>query len=247
MKQIGLVRNSIEIENEVILPGNYSLVEDLKPNKIKESDPLWNSLKAGSYAAFEKIFRSYYPSLLSYGLRFNKDDEEIKDCIQIMFLNIWERKEFLGNSDSIRSYLLASLRRLILKRMRSTISFVELDFDDSNFHIELSVESQIIHDQTLRENVIFLQNAIQNLPDRQKEALYLKFYNDRSFADIAAIMNITTRAVYKLIYKALDSLNEELAPQTKNVPFVLSMFLSLIYSASDYVNTEISPLSLFID
>jgi len=237
----------MDIGNEIILPDNYSLIEDSKPNEIREGDLLWNSLKEGSYAAFEKIFKTYYPSLLSYGLRFNKDEEEIKDCIQILFLNIWERKEFLGNSDSIRSYLLASLRRLILKRIKKNIPFVELDFDDANFHIELSFESQMIHDQTMRENIIFLQNAIQNLPDRQKEALYLKFYNDQSFADIAAVMNITTRAVYKLIYKALDSLNEELAPQTKNVPFVLSIFLSLIYSASEYLSTEVISMSVFTE
>ena len=237
----------MELGNDIILPADYSLGEAIKPSENREGDLLWNSLKEGSYTAFEKIFKSYYPSLLSYGLRFNKDEEEIKDCIQILFLNIWERKEFLGNSDSIRNYLLASLRRLILKRIKKSIPFVELDFDDANFHIELSFESQMIHDQTLRENIIFLQNAIQNLPDRQKEALYLKFYNDQSFADIAAVMNITTRAVYKLIYKALDSLNEELAPQTKNVPFVLSTFLSLIYSASEYLSTEVIPVSLFIE
>ena len=237
----------MELGNDIILPADYSLGEAIKPSENREGDLLWNSLKEGSYTAFEKIFKSYYPSLLSYGLRFNKDEEEIKDCIQILFLNIWERKEFLGNSDSIRNYLLASLRRLILKRMKKSIPFVELDFDDANFHIELSFESQMIHDQTMRENIIFLQNAIQNLPDRQKEALYLKFYNDQSFADIAAVMNITTRAVYKLIYKALDSLNEELAPQTKNVSFVLSMFLSLIYSASDYLATEVIPVSLFTE
>ena len=247
MKQIGVVRNSMEIGNDIILPADYSMGEAIKPSENREGDLLWNSLKEGSYTAFEKIFKSYYPSLLSYGLRFNKDEEEIKDCIQILFLNIWERKEFLGSSDSIRNYLLASLRRLILKRIKKSIPFVELDFDDANFHIELSFESQMIHDQTLRENIIFLQNAIQNLPDRQKEALYLKFYNDQSFADIAAVMNITTRAVYKLIYKALDSLNEELAPQTKNVPFVLSTFLSLIYSASEYLSTEVIPVSLFIE
>jgi len=237
----------MEIENEIILPGHFSSVKKPASTETRECDPLWNSLKAGSYTAFEKIFKSHYPSLLSYGLRFNKDDEEVKDCIQILFLNIWERREFLGSSDSIRNYLLASLRRLILKRMKANIPFVGLDFDDSNFHIELSVESQIIHDQTLRENVIFLQNAIQNLPDRQKEALYLKFYNDQSFADIATVMNISTRAVYKLIYKALDSLNEELAPHTRNIPFVLSVFLSLIYSTGDFLASEVIPMSIFAE
>jgi len=194
--------------------------------------PLWDMLRAGSGEAFEQIFRHYYPSLLNYGLRFNKDDEEVKDCIQILFMNIWERKAFLGNSDSIRNYLLASLRRLILKRAKASPITIALDDDDSLFHVELSVEMQLIRDQTLKENVISLQNAIQNLPARQKEALYLRFYNDQSFGEIALIMNISTRAVYKLIYKALDALNEELAPQGRDVPFVLGVYMTLLGAGS---------------
>ena len=198
------------------------------PAASQTAAPLWNMLRAGSGEAFEQIFRHYYPSLLNYGLRFNKDDEEVKDCIQILFMNIWERKAFLGTSDSIRNYLLASLRRLILKRAKANLTTIALDDEDSLFHVELSVEMQMIRDQTLKENVVSLQNAIQNLPARQKEALYLRFYNDQSFGEIALIMNISTRAVYKLIYKALDALNEELAPQGRDVSFVLSVYMALL-------------------
>ncbi|WP_353721000.1 sigma-70 family RNA polymerase sigma factor [Dyadobacter sp. 676] len=202
-----------------------------RPNAANAEMPLWNMLRAGSGEAFEQIFRLYYPSLLNYGLRFNKDDEEVKDCIQILFMNIWERKAFLGNSDSIRNYLLASLRRLILKRVKTSPLTIALD-DDAIFHVELSVETQMIRDQTMKENVLALQNAIRNLPARQKEALYLRFYDDQSFGEIASIMNISTRAVYKLIYKALDALNEELAPQGRDVPFVLGVYFSLLVSGS---------------
>lgn len=215
--------------NRKLNPADAAASEPVAPQPSGQPvSPLWNMLRAGSGEAFEQIFRHYYPSLLNYGLRFNKDDEEVKDCIQILFMNIWERKAFLGNSDSIRNYLLASLRRLILKRAKANPMTVALEEDDSIFHVELSVEMQMIHDQTLKENVLSLQNAIQNLPARQKEALYLRFYNEQSFAEIALIMNISTRAVYKLIYKALDALNEELAPQGRDVPFVLGVYMALL-------------------
>ena len=218
----------MEMENGVTLPGKYSESGGILPQDISTADPLWESFKAGNYAAFEKIFRVHYSFLLNYGLRFNPDDDEVKDCIQILFLNIWERKEYLGISDSIRNYLMASLRRLILKRLKMNSVFVELTHEDPEFQIELSPESQMIYDQTVTENRNMLNGAIQSLPDRQKEALYLKFYNDHSFADIAVIMNISTRAVYKLIYKALDSLNEELVPQAGKTLFMVSSYLLFI-------------------
>lgn len=227
---------AINLTNNPKLNGPTPVSEAFDPAAAKHAAPLWDMLRAGSGEAFEQIFRHYYPPLLNYGLRFNKDEEEVKDCIQILFMNIWERKAFLGNSDSIRNYLLASLRRLILKRAKANPMTITLDDDDSLFHVELSVEMKMIHDQTLKENVLSLQNAIQNLPARQKEALYLRFYNDQSFGEIALIMNISTRAVYKLIYRALDALNEELAPQGRDVPFVLGVYLSLL--ASGTVLTE---------
>lgn len=219
--------------NRKLNPAHAVASEPAAPQSSGQSvSPLWNMLRAGSGEAFEEIFRHYYPSLLNYGLRFNKDEEEVKDCIQILFMKIWERKAFLGNSDSIRNYLLASLRRLILKRAKANPMTVALEDDDSLFHVELSVEMQMIRDQTLKENVLSLQNAIQNLPARQKEALYLRFYNEQSFGEIALIMNISTRAVYKLIYKALDALNEELAPQGRDVPFVLGVYVALLGAGS---------------
>ncbi len=171
---------------------------------------LWDSLKSGNTSVFESIFKTYYGVLYNYCLRFDEDEEEIKDCIQILFITIWERREFLGPTTSIRNYLLASLRRLILKRRKSQSGRVELDSETFTMDMELSVEAKLILDQSDLDTVDLLHRSIEKLPLRQKEALYLKFYGNQSFAEIALVMNITTRAVYKLIYKSLDSLNEEI-------------------------------------
>ncbi len=170
----------------------------------------WESLKGGSSSAFEAIFRTYYEFLFNYGLRFQADEDEVKDCIQMLFLTIWERRESLGPTTSIRNYLLASLRRLILKRMKLEPTRVEMDADTFDVQVELPLETTLILDQATAENLALLHRSMEKLPERQKEAIYLKYYGDQSFAEIAAIMNITSRAVYKLIYKALDSLNATL-------------------------------------
>jgi RNA polymerase sigma factor (sigma-70 family) len=237
----------MKLKDGITFHGQFAKEIEREGKAPKDADPLWESFRQGNGGALEKIFKTYYPVLLNYGLRLNTDEDEVKDCIQMLFLNIWERRSFLGTSDSARNYLLASLRRLIVKRMRAGLPFVELDQDNTIFHVELSVETKIINDQTLRENVQYLQAAIENLPERQKEALYLRFYNDQSFGDIATVMNISTRAVYKLIYKALDSLNEELAPQTGNVPFLIGTFLSLLYAAGKITSLEAVSLPGFFE
>ncbi|WP_025761213.1 RNA polymerase sigma factor [Dyadobacter tibetensis] len=187
-------------------------------------DPLWQSLKAGDSAAFGRIFHENYRPLFNYGCRINKDQEEVKDCIQLLFLKIWESRERLGASDNIRNYLYSSLRRLIIKRMRSDSNlFVEIDQASVAFHADLSIESTFIQDETSKQDILSLQTALEKLPARQKEALFLKYYGGHSFPDISQIMGISTRAVYKLIYKGLDSLQAELKPKVRQIPHLLSL------------------------
>ncbi len=181
---------------------------DLKETSV--NDPMWDLLREGDNHAFERIFKANYSMLLNYGLKLNQNQEEVQDCIQSLFLTIWERRTHLGPSTSVRNYLMASLRRMLLKRIKNRQTLIDLDSESLDFYIELSTEMSMIQDQTLIENVHTIQSAIHDLPPRQREALYLKFYKDQSFAEVAVVMNISTRAVYKLIYKALDYVSSRL-------------------------------------
>jgi RNA polymerase sigma factor (sigma-70 family) len=172
-------------------------------------EDLWASFKKGDEEAYETIFKNHYKLLLNYGLRINPDREEIKDCIQQLFTDLWESRQRLGTNSSIKMYLLASLRRSILRKLNASYIYSDIDKINPAFYIETSEESKIIKDQLEMDRVKKLSESIQKLPDRQKEALYLKYYGDQSFPEIAKVMGITTRAVYKLIYKALDHLTTE--------------------------------------
>ncbi|WP_184176608.1 RNA polymerase sigma factor [Rhabdobacter roseus] len=192
----------------------------------------WEALKMGNTIVYEEIFKQHYSFLFNYCQRFQDDEDEIKDCLQILFLTIWERRTFLGPTTSIKNYLLSSLRRLVLKRMKSDSLRLTIDPDTFNLHSELSIEAQMIRDQTASDRLSQLQRGVEKLPARQKEALYLKYYGEQSFADIAHTMNISTRAVYKLIYKALDALTEEFTAEPVSVlmsvvPFLLSTLFLL--------------------
>ena len=56
----------------------------------------WESLKRGNNAAFEFLFKSYYPRLRGYAIRFIEDEETVRDIIQECFLRFWERREMLS-------------------------------------------------------------------------------------------------------------------------------------------------------
>ena len=185
---------------------------------------LWESFKSGDIDSYERIFKIHYGFLLNYGFQLNRNKEEVEDCLQSLFSNLWERRAFLGPCNSIRSYLVASTRRLMLKMLKEKSRYVELDLEKTNFYLEPSAETLLIKDQSTKNRIETLQKMMNKLPERQKEALYLRFYGELSFNEIAHTMDISTRAVYKLIYKALDNLGEQMNTDSHNLSLLLSIF-----------------------
>ncbi len=204
-----------------------SLIPERRNNAVAAYDLQWESMRSGNPAAFEKIFKHYYPVLFNYGTRLHPEEDEVKDAIQSLFLSIWERRGFLGPTTSVHNYLLASLRRLLHRRSLAIRKLHSIKPADQDFHAELSIESHLIRDQTEREAFRQLNKAFEQLPARQKEAIYLRFYGGQDFAQIALIMDISVRAVYKLIYKGLEHLQQELHKYHIDPGFLLAFLILL--------------------
>ena len=121
-------------------------------------DLLWESLRSGNIRAYERVFQLYYPVLFRYGIKFSRTEDEVKDCIQSLFLQIWERRSFLGPTTSVKNYLLASLRRLLHKNSDSQDTSLSLTTHDSQ--VELSAESKLIAKQTKIGRMELVRKAI---------------------------------------------------------------------------------------
>ena len=70
---------------------------------------LLGEMKRGNNAAFEFLFKSYYPRLRGYAIRFIEDEETVRDIIQECFLRFWERREMLS-AFSLTSLLFSMVR-----------------------------------------------------------------------------------------------------------------------------------------
>lgn len=87
-------------------------------NRLQDKRKLWDRFVEGELDAWEQIFNQYYEDLYGYGIKFSSQRELTKDCIHELFVKLWERKEHLANVDSIKAYLLASLRRSLHKKLK---------------------------------------------------------------------------------------------------------------------------------
>lgn len=173
---------------------------------------VWKDFKSGSKEAYAYIYQNYASVLYNYGYKICPSRQLVEDCIQDLFIHLVLHKDKLSDTDSIKYYLFKSLRHTIIARIGAHHKEVHPPnasiYDE--FYIELSHEVKLIEQQFTQERLQLLENAINNLPARQKEAIFLRFYDDLSYEQIASIMGIDQRSVYKVIYKAVDSLQKQL-------------------------------------
>lgn len=78
-----------------------------------DDETLWAMVREGSEAAFEALYRRYFQILFSYGKRINPDEDIVNDAIQDLFVDIWRTHHSLSQAQSVRFYLIRSLRRKI--------------------------------------------------------------------------------------------------------------------------------------
>jgi len=160
---------------------------------------------AGDPVSFEQLLQSTYNLLFHYGKKFTKDRELVKDSIQDVFLEVWEKRAVLNGGIPPRAYLLASLRRRLFRlEQRHRIMSPE-DFShgpEIEFDVEFSVEHSLIkleEDRLTADRITFLLNK---LPKRQKEAVYLRFFEQLDRDEIASIMEIHPQSVSNLLQTA---------------------------------------------
>lgn len=75
----------------------------------------------------------------------------------------------------------------------------------------------MIEDEITMIRIRELTHLIEDLPKRQKECIYLRFYEGMSYQEISDIMDIEIGSTYKLLYKAIEKLYENLAMKNGNL------------------------------
>lgn len=168
---------------------------------------VWNLLIEGDVKALEILYQKYYSLLLNYGLKCHPDKELIKDCIQDLFVNLYQNKNLNTTNITVRSYLLRALRNNLIYKL-STLK-EENALDDSTFHI---VANDDLFEQLFPKNdrdlllARRLLDAMSQLSPNQKMVLYLRYVKELSYKEIADVMDINVQSSMNLANRALSKL-----------------------------------------
>lgn len=181
--------------------------------EFREGDAAtWQQFLEGSREAFAALYASFAPLLYNYGCKQCADPRLVEDCIQDVFEYLLAHRTQLSPVTNVRAYLVKAYRRALLRKISNVRKNIPVGLtDEASFEIVISPESRLIAQQSSLRRREKVKVAVNALPPRMKEVLFLRFYENLSFEDIAAIMDIDQKSVYKMIYKAFDKLRQKLA------------------------------------
>ncbi|HZL10330.1 MAG TPA: sigma-70 family RNA polymerase sigma factor [Prolixibacteraceae bacterium] len=203
----------------------------VKLSEHTDDKVLWHNLKAGDKHCFNRIFRKYYSELYYYGIKIFPAPDFVKECIQEVFIRVWETRKSLAEVENVKSYLIVSVRRMILvqKGKDKTAHNIEIG-QAENYSFFFDVNEFEKHEEISDEMRQTLLTAINSLTKNQREMIMLFFYHELTYPEIAQIFEISIPAARNLMYRSLIHLRETIGEKSLNT--MKNMFFLLFPSVS---------------
>jgi RNA polymerase sigma factor (sigma-70 family) len=198
--------NVVSLSNNV---GRQFFISKNNANNRRQNDEeLWHAFKEGSLTAFRLMYEQNSDPLIKYGNKITPYHAIVSDTIQDLFADLWNKRSKLAKVNNIRGYLFTCYRRRLLDELKKQKKNLHIKYLNG-FEILLS---KPIEDWGLEEDEEkSITSALNALPYQQKEAIYLRFFNDLPCSEVGVIMGIKTQSVYNLISSGIKSLRTTLS------------------------------------
>lgn len=166
---------------------------------------LTERLRSGDKEALFSMMTFYYNDLFRYGIKFTADKDLTKDIIGQFFLHVWDHRKQFSTAENIKGYLVVSFKRFVfnyLSKISQQLNIAEQQPET----FEYPYEDYIIAWQNEEAVKLILRDAIEALPDRQRELVQLRYYEQMSYEEIAAKTSLSIRTVYNKLHEAIKKL-----------------------------------------
>ncbi len=168
----------------------------------------------GDSHALDTLYRSYFGKLKFYGTHFTSTlrPYNIDDIIQELFIWIAKNHKKLAKIDNLEVYLFSALKKNIYHeisrnnaRERKHKTYLKV-VERGNTTSEQSPENKYIDLESEQHTKNWIYSELSKLPNAQREVLYLKYYVNLRYKEIAKIMNLSEQIVRNYAYRGLQKI-----------------------------------------
>lgn len=146
--------------------------------------------------------------LYRLALRITTNPEEAKDIVQDTLIKLWNRRESLGEIESIEGFSLTICRNMALDRVRLLKG--KSNPLDSGYAEKADNASDPLEKATLKDRISIVRQLVDSLPEKQKSCMQLRDFEGKSYKEIAAVMGISEEQVKINIFRARQTVKKKI-------------------------------------
>lgn len=182
-----------------------------------EDSLLLSAMQNGDKKAYGTLFRRYYPMLCSYANRF-VSLEDAEEIVQDVMLWLWENKETQMFNSSFSQYLYKTVYHKCINQLTHQQSQLRAETRFYEHMLEMLQDTDFQQTEELKKHI---SQAIQALPASYREAFVMHRFENKSYKEIAEILQVSTQTVNYRIQQSLKLLRISLKDY---LPLVLLLF-----------------------
>jgi len=175
-------------------------------------------VKTGDDSAFDYLVQKYRRAMMSFMYRMTHNMAVAEDLAQEVFLRVYRSRANYEPSAKFTTWLYRIATNLAVNHARDTRherpeNTVSLDEPDDETGTTMDVpDSSLSAEENLvrRERLTAIRAKVQALPERQRMAVIMHKYQQMDYRQIAEVLKLSESATKSLLFRAYESLREQL-------------------------------------
>jgi RNA polymerase sigma-70 factor (ECF subfamily) len=155
---------------------------------------------AGDAAAYDKLYRKYFPMVVSFVAGLQVQPQTAEDVAQDVFARIWEHRARYQPSAAFRTYLFGCAKNVYCEHRVKTLREVSVR--------ETAATAALLVAQEEDSPTVPLRQSIAHLPGRQKQVVEMIYLLDLSIGQAAERLRCSVHAIHQSLYLARRKLRE---------------------------------------
>lgn len=144
--------------------------------------------------------------LFRVALRITFDRAEAEDIVQETLIRVWNKRDEWTQFGSIEAYCLTVAKNLAIDRSeRKDAQTVELTPD-----LEQTSDASSPYERLVtKERMKLIHRLMSELPEKQRQIMQLRDIEDKSYKEIAVVLNLTEEQVKVNLFRARQKVKQK--------------------------------------
>jgi len=159
--------------------------------------------QSGNHKAFDCLIAFFHPQLVKFALNVCGNEALAKDAVQDAWINICDKLKSLNDPRAFRSWIFRAVRWRMFDMLKAK------SYQHQSLNPDIEHESITVNLNEADTERRQLSQLINQLPETERDVIYLFYLVDCSLVEIASILEIPVGTVKSRLNRARISLQQQ--------------------------------------